>query len=295
MGNGTDGCMVGTAVDWTSSGRGSGGIDGTPGGAGIGMGMAGCMSGTAADCTIKGSGSGGTAGRPGGAGVGTGTENVHTVVTLCERTYDWIMNTHTQTWMSVPLCAALMAACSSYEVIPDRVTTSTTSSGSGGAGGGNARGGGGANEEPFGFASGERLRVRYYEGSDGSRQPLGLYDTQQNVLCQPKGTATGVRCIPVSEPGEYSYGGYFANDTCTQPAIAVPAGCSPPQYAVVSIQQGSACSPSYVTVREVEAQIGVVYGFAGDACTVVSTTNHSLYSLGPDITTQFELMILTTE
>lgn len=50
---------------------------------------------------------------------------------------------------------------------------------------------------PLEARSGSRLKVRYWEGADGSRLPVGLYDTELGLDCEPMLTSDGVyRCLP---------------------------------------------------------------------------------------------------
>jgi hypothetical protein len=68
-----------------------------------------------------------------------------------------------------------------------------------------------------GHKSGSRLKLRFYEGSDGSRQFINFWDTELKTYCWvtngPKTTDDKVRCLP-PVLGNLIY----SNDTCTTPA-----------------------------------------------------------------------------
>ncbi|MBI4702106.1 MAG: hypothetical protein HY744_13305 [Deltaproteobacteria bacterium] len=90
-------------------------------------------------------------------------------------------------WSSWAVAAAACGlitwpACGSDKPVPikpDTPTPSTTLP----DGGGGAGGGGEPASSIAGYVSGSRLRARYYQGADGSKAYIGLYDSQLSVQC----------------------------------------------------------------------------------------------------------------
>ncbi len=73
--------------------------------------------------------------------------------------------------------------------------------GQGGSGGGSSAGGGNGNSIGAAFdreaLSGTRLKTRYLQGEDGSRAPMGFFDTTRNVPCSFSLSEDGQqRCLP---------------------------------------------------------------------------------------------------
>jgi hypothetical protein len=107
----------------------------------------------------------------------------------------------------------------------------------GGSGGGSSGVGGGSSSGPGidrEALSGSRLKNRYLEGDDGSKMPLGFYDTARSENC---GFATADdgrwRCLPLEGILYYdpqSATKHFADAACTQPIVATssPGGCAAP-------------------------------------------------------------------
>lgn len=97
------------------------------------------------------------------------------------------------------------------------MATGGGSSSAGGAGGGSAAGGSASRREEL-YTSGSRLRVRSYVGDDGSRQQVGLYDTQLQTLCAFTRAADGeLRCLPLG-----GFTAYFGDAQCLQRVLSVP-------------------------------------------------------------------------
>lgn len=111
--------------------------------------------------------------------------------------------------------------------------SSTSSTGSGGDGGG-----GGQEGPPAGFEEGARLKVRAINGTDGSKQLAGFYDSQLQTNCFYVTASDGsTRCMPLTASGQM----LFTNATCSQAVLVGDCFATQPYYALpVSI--GSGCT-----------------------------------------------------
>jgi hypothetical protein len=91
-------------------------------------------------------------------------------------------------------------------------------------------GGSGGESADLGYVSGARIRARYLDGDDGSKQFVGWRDTQLGMDCTYLFAEDGeYRCLPSS----ILVGGYFTDANCGQPAALVAKTCAVPQYASV--------------------------------------------------------------
>jgi hypothetical protein len=119
-------------------------------------------------------------------------------------------------------------------------TSNATSSGQGGStgvggafsttgvGGATSTTGAGGDMQAGTFESGTRIKAQTYVGSDGSRAPGGMYDSQLDTPCSYMEAADGsIRCLPTAVVA----GVWFKESTCMQPIVYVSAGCSVGAYA----------------------------------------------------------------
>lgn len=80
------------------------------------------------------------------------------------------------------------------------------------------------------YASGSRLRVRFLEGADGSKQFWGWFDSARGEECSFLQHADGsIRCLP-DRPANLAT--YFASNACTTPLAYANRGAVAPKYAV---------------------------------------------------------------
>jgi hypothetical protein len=96
-------------------------------------------------------------------------------------------------------------------------------------------------------ASGTRLKVQRYVGSDGSSIVAGLYDTMLGVSCGYGLASDGsIRCLPIG--GEFTpaiSGPFFYSDSACSAPIVFPGGsadgsnCSVATYTLVSLTCGN--------------------------------------------------------
>lgn len=77
--------------------------------------------------------------------------------------------------------------------------------------------------------SGTRLRRNLIVGEDGSREPVGWYDSQLMTDCSFVLAADGeLRCLPMGP--EISFDMKYLDANCTEPAIAWGSECPPAEY-----------------------------------------------------------------
>jgi hypothetical protein len=129
--------------------------------------------------------------------------------------------------------------------------------------------------------SGTRLKVKYYAGDDGSKAFAGFYDSQRKEDCSFRTAADGVsRCMPTTNA---VFSGYYADMTCTQPVVVVPAGCSTPTYV---LQTDVSCNPvSDLLSVGVSYSGSSIYVLSGTTCTGTSGTGSgaAYFYLGSEV------------
>ena len=163
---------------------------------------------------------------------------------------------------------------------PDPVTSSSGVGGSG-TGGANAGGSGAGGDATIpGNQSGDRLKARWLDGADGSRQFFGWHDSQLGINCQALADTGGtVRCLPA--PGQF----YFTTDTCDSASalVLVYPTCDVPDY-VSQAKNTGACDYGY-SAREVLSQAANVtavwQSVSGNCFSASVPSTGTLYSVGP--------------
>lgn len=94
--------------------------------------------------------------------------------------------------------------------------------------------------------SGSRLVVQAWEGADGSRLPVGLFDRELGVRCEPRLAADGVtRCLPV---GARSLSEVRSDhDLWVDEARTIPAWSADPElgYSATWPMEGDTLHPRY--------------------------------------------------
>jgi hypothetical protein len=191
----------------------------------------------------------------------------------------------------------IMAACSAGQ--PGGFTLQDGSvsngSGSGGASGGvSSSGSDGTNildalTDPVPTAaadptqSGTRLKVNYYAGTDGSKQPTGnMHDSMLNVDCSFLTASDGtLRCMP---SGTGLTG--FVDSGCTQPLAIRTKGCSAPAYGVKPVTACDAGDVWHVFPITGAYSGASYYSGAPGACAASPTsglTAYDLYSTGAEL------------
>lgn len=183
---------------------------------------------------------------------------------------------------ALAVAASAVMACgndeASFQKDPSHAGGSGNTTSTGGHGGGVSTGGantggsgeGGASSEVAGFVSGTRLRARYWEGEDGSKQFFGWRDTQLDIDCAYRlATDAQMRCLPAIIVD----GGYFADTNCSVAVGLVRKGCAaPPQYVAVATT-GAACpTGTKVTAYLAGAAANLVYYWDGGSCTNVTAS-----------------------
>lgn len=74
------------------------------------------------------------------------------------------------------------------------------------------------------YASGSRLKVRFYEYQDGAKQFAGMFDSERGEDCGYGIHADGTyRCMPSGD----AFATVYSNNVCTAPVALVPKGQAP--------------------------------------------------------------------
>ena len=127
----------------------------------------------------------------------------------------------------------------------DAATSSASSSSSSGTGGNSAAG----------FVSGSRLRARFIEGGDGSKQFVGFHDSDKGVNCTfRRSNINETRCFPevsVAYFASLSSNTRYSDSSCTVAAPRVP-NCLPPTPAYVSV---ISCGDSVHSTWQVSGEV----------------------------------------
>ena len=100
--------------------------------------------------------------------------------------------------------------------------------------------GGGVPSKPGENASGTRIKVKSFAGSDGSKQFVGFYDSERQEDCSYSYASDGkLRCLPPA-----SGVSLYADANCSIPVLNVPPGsCSAlASYVTVTTPGADACS-----------------------------------------------------
>lgn len=100
--------------------------------------------------------------------------------------------------------------------------------------------------------SGTRLKARFYAGEDGSRQPIGWYDSEREEACEWKTFAGEVRCMPTAKgKGTTKY---------TTPA------CKDPDYAWVGPKGGYVIVDPWIRGAS-DTTVGQIYDLDAEGTT----------------------------
>lgn len=128
-----------------------------------------------------------------------------------------------------------------------------------------------------GYKSGSRLKLRYYEGSDGTVEFVTWFDTQRSEECQFRPHDDGTyRCIPWTDATISTL--FYSDSGCAVPVSAISKGSIPRLY----IATADALGTKYRIYNR-----GPIYGgpiYYGSPCTLYpSATAFDIYSLGPEL------------
>jgi hypothetical protein len=194
----------------------------------------------------------------------------------------------------------VVAACGAYS------EGDNAASSSGGSSSGNASSSSGTsvvdpvgNVLAEGHKSGTRLKLRFYEGSDGSRQFIDFYDSELKTTCVvPSRTADGKdRCVP-SQSGTP----YYSTAACTgAPTLYAVPKTSPQPTVLVVRAVNSTPLTAYASGGLVAAPATVYQGGdqgTGGGCaeTSSSPSTFNYYAVGaPLADTAFVEMTIKTE
>jgi len=119
--------------------------------------------------------------------------------------------------------------------------------------------------------SGSRLKARYYEGEDGSKQFIGWWDSQRQEDCVMVPAKDGkLRCLPAANVAITGY----ADANCSVPVVTVRKGCAAPSAAIVMETSGNvSCSLGYAYAAygvDPAKFTGTLYGGSPSTCKVTT-------------------------
>jgi len=136
--------------------------------------------------------------------------------------------------------------------------------------------------------SGSRLKATYYAGADGSKQALGMHDSQLNVDCYFQTASDGtLRCVP--EVGQQADVAVYADSACKQGLAIQATGCATATYALL---YGASSTCSNQSVWHVFPLAGAYagpsyYSKSGATCAgptpLANFVGYNLYTLGPEL------------
>jgi len=128
------------------------------------------------------------------------------------------------------------------------------------------------------YKSGTRLKLRYYQGDDGSRQFMGFYDTQRAEVCSFTKLGNAVVCLPPAS----GVGTYWTNSACSGPLVATPKAVAPEKHAI-----------NFITLEIFEVAAlydGPIYSGSSASCAATGTgasllrQSQNFYSVGTKLT-----------
>lgn len=128
--------------------------------------------------------------------------------------------------------------------------------------------------------SGSRLRARYWVGDDGSRQFIGMRDTQLDEDCFFYPASDGVtRCLPWSAIAGVTRTGAFTSSDCTTGGDVFIATC-PAQYGASGASDSGSCPARILyTIYSLQPYSGPLYQKSGTSCvTYTLSAGYSAYT-----------------
>lgn len=198
--------------------------------------------------------------------------------------------------VSSALCSGLvvyyaMAACGGGSSSSDGAASSgagasggaSSGASSGGASSGASSGDGSSGVVPNAmadtwYASGSRLKVRYLDGDDGSKQFFGWHDSVLNDDCYLGQHADGsYRCLPTIP--DVAFGGSYFAAGCTQAAAIAYKGTTP-KY----VQAADTAATYRLRFYKVGATLTTLYVGTPGSCTSTSVPpGYDAYLVGAEV------------
>lgn len=153
-----------------------------------------------------------------------------------------------------------------------------------GTGGGSASPGtgwSGTSESDRQALSGTRLKVRYVQGTDGSKSFIGFRDTMLNANCSFTFADDGQQhCLP-SDVAFVS--DYFADSGCSQmPLAEAQTGCAGLTYATALLQV-CPIQQSIYSVTQTATPNPLYYGTPGHCQMLAAPANYVFYAVGAKV------------
>lgn len=132
---------------------------------------------------------------------------------------------------------------------------------------------------------GQRIVNLYRTTDDGLKTHEGYFDTVLGLQCAFRTVGTDdERCVPLLSA---FVGGYFSDDSCADPLVAIPCGSEPPKVVGVVVESSLDCVPSYVRPHHRAGHwASTVFHKQDDDCVVVegAQDTQSFYRVGEAIT-----------
>lgn len=138
----------------------------------------------------------------------------------------------------------------------------------------------------FGAISGTRLKVRFLQGDDGSKQFLGWRDSLRNESCTFTVAEDGAsRCLPIDQSTAFIQhtSHLYLDDACAQAIAEVPLNCNSTKYAIEALPQCPSASAIYKTQGDPFAMQSIFAQSAQGDCLPYSLSSNPVILLSDKI------------
>jgi hypothetical protein len=131
------------------------------------------------------------------------------------------------------------------------------------------------------YSSGSRIRIVWLQGDDGSKQFVGLWDSERGERCSWSLIGEETRCLPVRMLGS----GLFADSGCLQALTSFPKGCAGlPEYQLVYVSSACGLGNSSYTHRGEEWEGDIFYGSPASCNAFTRQENTRYFKQGSPVT-----------
>ena len=128
-----------------------------------------------------------------------------------------------------------------------------------------------------GWQGGSRLKARILEGTDGSKQFLGFFDSERMENCTFARASDGKQhCMPDVDAAQTVY---FTDASCTAPLLVMPMTCAtPPKYTSTTLYESTCPTPAGIVRRVYLTQAA----FQGMTAYIGSQGSCSMVTINPN-------------